>query len=591
MKINKPPQKYHPLKINKLHHPLLINWVLGMFIALFSALPTQAAERVYLSFATANISVSVNALDTYAKEGKVNDPELESYLLLLSSEDQEQFRNLLQDSYKIDPLMISQFLYSPTGQIFLEKLGDLIQAKLNEQGTITLRNGSDAIRIALIKAAQDSEGLTPLNILRYFPSQGIQVNTQLLFELRDQIQTLSRETDAVIEEILKISNDEIISEPLTDYSQKLDIRSPGSHSTLKRTIILNDRQRNRKILVDLYLPTPLNQINQGQPNSIPVIVVSHGLAADRTEYAAFGEHLASYGFVAALIQHPGSDTEQVQALLSGRAKDVFKVSEFVDRPTDISFLLDELERRNPNEFNGQLNLNQVGVAGYSFGAYTALAIAGAEIDFENLQADCSAKFDSPNLARLFQCRALELPRTKYQFRDERVKAVMPINPVNSSIFGEQSLSQIQVPLLWQTSGKDKVTPVAWEQVRSFTWLTTPHKYLLLAEEDHHINLNLSMVNQAVSSSLKEIIDPVPVTINNYVNAVGLAFFKVYVANDQSYSPYLQAAYAKAISEDTYPLSLVRSVTPEQFYQAIRQARQQGRVLIKNKEGNDVYSTL
>ncbi|ERT03950.1 putative dienelactone hydrolase domain protein [Lyngbya aestuarii BL J] len=168
---------------------------------------------------------------------------------------------------------------------------------------------------------------------------------------------------------------------------------------------------------------------------------------------------------------------------------------------------------------------------------------------------------------------------------------MPINPVNSSIFGEQSLSQIQVPLLWQTSGEDKVTPVAWEQVRSFTWLTTPHKYLLLAEGDHHINLNLSMVNQAVSSSLKEVIDPVPVTINNYMNAVGLAFFKVYVANDQSYSPYLQAAYAKAISEDTYPLSLVSSVTPEQFYQAIRQARQQGKVLIKNQEGNDVYSTL
>lgn len=546
-----------------------------MVIALLSALPTQAAERVYLSFASANVSVSVTALETYAEGGEVSDPELESYLLLLSSEDREQFRNLLRDSYKFDPLMISQFLHSRTGQIFLEKLGDLIQAKLNEKGTITLRNGSDAIRTALIKAAQDPRGLTPLNILRYFPSEGIQVNTKLLFELRDQIETLSKETDAVIEEVVKISEDEITREPLTNYSQKPDLRSAGSHSTLKRTLLLNDRQRNRKIPVDVYLPTPLDRVDQGQPNSIPVIVVSHGLAANRTDYAALGEHLASYGFVAALIQHPGSDTDQIEALLSGQAPDVFKVSEFADRPADISFLLDELERRNRDEFNGQLNVNRVGVAGHSFGAYTALAIAGAEIDFENLQADCSSKFDSPNLARLFQCRALELPRTQYRFRDERVKAVMPINPVNSSIFGKESLSQISIPILWKTSGEDKVTPVAWEQVRSFTWLTTPDKYLLLAEGDHHINLNLSMVNQAVSASLREIVDPVPPTINNYTNAVGLAFFKVHVANDESYSPYLQAAYAKAISEDTYPLSLVRSVTPEQFYQAIREAKQQG----------------
>lgn len=575
MKINTTEKKYSQ------HKRLLLNsfWkksgLITMAIALFSPLPTHAAERVYLSFASANVSVSVKSLEIYAQQGKVHDPELQNYLRLMSLEDQKQFQNLLRESYQFNPLMVSQFLNSQTGQIVLEKLGDLIQAKLNEKGTISLRNGSDAIRTALIKSAQDPEGLTPLNILRYFPSQGIKVNTQLLFELRDQIKTLSKENNAVVDQIVTLSIDEIIRDTPTDYTQKSDIRQPGPYTTLKRTILLNDQQRNRKILVDVYLPTPLHKVNLGKPNSIPVIVVSHGLAASRTDYADFGEHLASYGFVAALIQHPGSDTEQVQALLSGRASDVFKVSEFTDRPADISFLLDELERRNLTEFEGLLNTNQVGVAGYSFGAYTALAIAGAEIDFENLQADCSSRFDSPNLARLFQCRALELPRTQYRFRDERVKAIMPINPVNSSIFGERSLSQINIPLLWKTSGEDKVTPVAWEQVRSFTWLTTPHKYLLLAEGDHHIHLNLSMVSQAVSSSLKEIVDPVPPTINNYINAVGLAFFKVHVENDLSYSPYLQAGYAKAISEETYPLSLVHSVTPEQFFQAIQEAKKQG----------------
>jgi hypothetical protein len=203
--------------------------ILGILAALFSILPTNAAERVYLSFASANVSVSVKALEVYAKEGIVNDAELQRYLLLLSLEDQQQFRNLLLESYKFDPLMVSQFLNSPTGEIFLDKLGDLIQAKLNEKGTITLRNGSDAIRTAFIEAAQDPEGLTPLNILHYFPSEGIQVNTQLLFELRDQFQTLSKETEAVIAKVVKLSTDEIALEPFLDYTQKPDIRQPGPY--------------------------------------------------------------------------------------------------------------------------------------------------------------------------------------------------------------------------------------------------------------------------------------------------------------------------------------------------------------------------
>lgn len=552
----------------------LTRGILGLVATVLSVMPVNAAERVYLSFASANVSVSVQALERYAKTGEV-DAELASYLLLLSPEDQEQFKNVLLDSFQIDPTMVSQFFNSPTGQIVLDKLGDLVQAQFNQKGTTTLNNGSDAIRTALINAANDPQGFTLLSILHHFPSHGIEVNTQLMFELREQVNTLLKETEAVTEKVVKLSSEEAAKAADIDFSQKPDLRKPGPFSISKRTMTLIDYRRSRAIPVDLYLPNPLENVNQGQQKSIPVIVVSHGLAANRTSFSALGQHLASYGFAAALIQHPGSDTDQVQALLSGQASEVFKVQEFINRPQDISYLLDELERKNQSEFNGQLNLNQVGVAGYSFGAYTALAIAGAEIDFENLEQDCQAEFDSPNLARMFQCRALELPRNLSNFRDPRVKAIMPMNPVNGSIFGQRSLSRLNLPILWKTSGEDKVTPVASEQVRSFTWLTTPDKYFLLAEGDHHINLNLSMVKQTVSDSLKEIVAPVPVTVSNYVNAMGVAFLKVHLANESEYRLYLQAAYAQSISENPYRLSLIRSITAEQFLQAIKAAKQQG----------------
>ncbi|NJK39074.1 MAG: alpha/beta hydrolase [Oscillatoriales cyanobacterium SM2_3_0] len=533
--------------MNRWTHGLI--W--GVLSSVCCCFPGLAAERVYLSFLSANISVSVQSLEDYVDQNVVS-PELESYLLLLSAEDQAQFRTVLQDALKVDPLIVSQFLYSPTGEIFLQKLGDLIQAQSSQSDRPTLQNGSNAVRIALIEAAQNPEGISLLRVLKQFPSEGIQLNTQLLFELRDQVELLMKETDSVVAEIVKLSSQEVNQSIPFDFAQQPDLRQSRNDKVAKRSWFLRDQRRNRSIPVDFYFPERLDSGIRQSPNTVPVIVVSHGLGADRNSYASFGQHLASYGFAVALIQHPGSDSYHIQTWLSGKASDVFDVNEFIDRPLDVSYLLDELEHRNRVEFQSQLNLNQVGVAGYSFGAYTALALGGAELNFANLETQCASKLDSLNLAQIFQCRALELPRQPYRLRDSRVKAIMPMNPLSGSIFGQESLSRIQIPILWKTSGEDNVTPVAREQVRSFTWLTTPYRYLLLAEGDHHINLNLNVVNRTISASLQEIIAPTPTTVNGYVNAMGLAFFKVHVMNEMGYQPYLQASYARTISKEPYP---------------------------------------
>jgi predicted dienelactone hydrolase len=40
------------------------------------------------------------------------------------------------------------------------------------------------------------------------------------------------------------------------------------------------------------------------------------------------QQIASYGFVVALPQHPGSDFQQAQALLNGLSREVFDINEF-----------------------------------------------------------------------------------------------------------------------------------------------------------------------------------------------------------------------------------------------------------------------
>jgi predicted dienelactone hydrolase len=87
-------------------------------------------------------------------------------------------------------------------------------------------------------------------------------------------------------------------------------------------------------------------------------------------------------------QHPGSDIQQLQNLLKGNSDQLFEEQQLIDRPLDITYLLNHLEAWNQTEFNSQLNLKQVGVWGHSLGGYTALALAGATLNFEQLQGDC-----------------------------------------------------------------------------------------------------------------------------------------------------------------------------------------------------------
>jgi predicted dienelactone hydrolase len=167
------------------------------------------------------------------------------------------------------------------------------------------------------------------------------------------------------------------------------LRQRGSFSYSKQSFTLNDLRRNRTFPVDLYLPTSSSGL-------APVIVISHGLGSDRQTFAYLATHLASYGFAVAVPEHPGSNAEQVRALINGFVSEVASPQELIDRPLDIKFLLDELKR----SYGGQLNLQQVGVLGQSFGGYTALALAGAEINFEQLQQDCGPENNSLNLSLL-----------------------------------------------------------------------------------------------------------------------------------------------------------------------------------------------
>ncbi|HEY9700521.1 MAG TPA: alpha/beta hydrolase [Trichocoleus sp.] len=534
---------------------------LALFPLILSAGAAWSADRLTISYGLLERSISLRSLQIYAREGKI-EKDLRTYTQFLDAEQEAQLRQILQVRAKLSPVAVSQFLYTEPGERLLDRLSQVVRTESNLPGFY-------ALRAALILAAADPQGLTPLNVLEQFPLSDVRIDLSRTLRILSSLEELIRQTQNAIALVEMQSAQEASTESTAPFAVLPDLRRPGSFSWQKSSFQLTDAKRDRTFPVDLYLPynrtrTPVT--------AAPLIVISHGLGSERGTYAYLARQLASYGFAVAVPEHPGSNASQLQALISGSASEVTNPQEFIDRPLDIKYLLDELSYRNQTDprFRDRMDFQRVGVIGQSLGAYTALALAGAKINFAQLSADCG-NTETFNLSLLLQCRAQELTQPLPDLKDDRVKAIIVINPIGSSLLGQPDYASIQIPVMLMSGSADTVSPSLMEQIIPFTWLTTPNKYLVLLSGGTHFS-TLSVTDTSPDRLVRlpsQIVGPNPILAQTYLKSLGVAFFQTYVANQPGYLPYLQAAYAQLISNEDLPLTLIRSFTPAQVAQILR----------------------
>lgn len=511
--------------------------LLGIASAALTSLPAKAAEKIYFQYGPFVRSLEVSSLESFAETGVVS-PDLQFYFdfLKVDKKEQQGFREALSDRSQVNLVQLSRFLYTSMGESLLNQFGSYIRT---DAGI----NGKYALRAAILLAASDQQGLSLLNLFRKYPTN-IHIDVKSSLTLSKAAGIVVDATKFFTEAISRLSESEAQNGRATNFSALPDLTQSGSFGVQKRRWQLRDEKRDRSFYVDLYQP------QTWRSGQTPVIVISHGLGSRPEDFDKRAEYLASYGYVVAVPQHPGSDTIQSQKMRQGLSREVFLTEEFIDRPLDVTYVLDELERRNQSEFSGRLNLQSVGVMGHSLGGYTALALAGAKIDFANLQRACSNNLEYLDLSLFIQCQLLKLPRETYNLQDRRVKAVYALNPVNNSIFGADGLSQIAIPTMLEAGTYDLATPAVMEQVRSFNMLTAPKKYLALLEGQAHVDFSkLNSGLQEMIESISYLTLPSPNLLNSYSNALTLAFFEVSLLENETYRPYLQAAYTEYLSRD------------------------------------------
>ncbi|MBF2063194.1 MAG: alpha/beta hydrolase [Calothrix sp. C42_A2020_038] len=527
---------------------IILAIVINSLAPTFFSRPALGADRVKIYYGILQRSIPIKSLELYAETGYIDD-SLAAYTQYLNKEQLKQFREALITPISLNVVAVSQFLYTPIGERLLGLLGDVIQLE-------SRLTGFNAIRAALIISAAQRESFTLLDVLRNYPSSAITINLTRTQEIAQTIQSFVSQTQNAIFTVNQTFQQEINTTPISPTLRLRDWRQLGRFKGQRLTVTFNDLSRNRRFPTDIYLPVGA---------SSPVIVISHGLGSDRTSFAYLAQHLVSHGFAVVVPEHPGSNAEQQQALLQGRANTVTAPGEFIDRPLDIKYLLDQLTRlsqSNPT-LKGRLNLQQVGVVGQSFGGYTALALAGATINFEQLDKDCPALENSLNVSLLLQCLAANLPRSEYNLSDPRVKAVIAINSVSSSVFGQASLSQINVPTMIVASSNDTIAPALPEQILPFTWLTTPNKYLALINGGTHFS-TIAESPDATIPIPEQAIGADPALARSYIKSLSVPFFQTYLTRQPSNISYLNPIYANIISQEPLPLSLVQNLTSTQL---------------------------
>ena len=149
--------------------------------------PARSAERIGVSYSFLSGSIPISSLENYARTGRI-DSKFADYAPRINSKQLAQLQQLLSTKIPLNSVAVSQFLHTPIGEELLGRLGQVIQ-------TDGRASEFHALRDAMILAARNSQGFTPLEVLRQFPSKTAYIKLEKALALVGQVNQFVNQTD------------------------------------------------------------------------------------------------------------------------------------------------------------------------------------------------------------------------------------------------------------------------------------------------------------------------------------------------------------------------------------------------------------
>jgi len=497
---------------------------------------TLAAQTVTIRLGPFQQLVAIADLEKFAKTG-----HLPERLQIFSPVLRPEVRELLTKRFSVDPAFADKFIHelirTPQGKQLIGSLGVALPGSTVE-----------SLQATLNLTLRQVNGLSALSFLRAYPQENVTIDATKALGL-----VVEFNANVLQSQVLgMLLEQELSPKSNTPSNSTFDPAVLGNQTVQEQTLTLQDRQRNRMIPVDIYW-------SRGNAED-PLVVISHGFGANRKFLRYLALHLASHGITVAAVEHPGSNVTAVnRASDTANLAQILPGSEFIDRPKDISFLLDELAKLNtkPGQLGLKFNTEKVTVIGHSLGGYTALALVGGEVNLEELRQFCKDSLsigESPG--DWLQCAAASLRDKKLHLQDSRVKSAIALNPLVGRLFGQNGLTQVTKPVLILSGTEDTLTPALTHQIEPFTQLRGS-KYLLTAIGGTHLSISdpTSTVSTA-TTIVKERRGEETKSLRQLTQGVSLAFIKQLTPEAKLYQPFLTPAYAQSFSTQQLPLRLI-----------------------------------
>jgi predicted dienelactone hydrolase len=506
----------------------------------------RAADTVVIRYGSLEESVSLEELKKSIETGKLPD-SLGTYTKRMTEEQRRFLVEGLKIRIPINVVTLDRLINTQIGTTILSDISTAITRR--DQA------GLQAMRSGLILGANSPQGLSVLSFIAAYPSKQLGINLPQAITVARSMNSAFIRTQRFMFGLSPQVNPKDIK-----VASSLDPTQAGSAQVQTIKLNFNDQKRQRQIPLDVYSSTAATA-------NKPLIVFSHGFGSVRTDLRYLAEHLASHGYVVAALEHPGSNETSSKVVSKGK-KLLVEPQEFLDRPRDISFILDELETLNQtanNPLQGKLATNNVMVVGYSFGGGTALALAGGELQIENLKQRCQQNSAKTNLSQGLQCVAQALPEKTYQLRDARIKQAIALNPTTSLMFGETGLTKVQIPTLILSSSADKITPALTEQIMGFAKIPSP-KWLVGVVGASHLSVidpKITPYQEGKPPILnKEVTGEKAKDVRKFLKGITLAMAAQLTPEASQYAPFLTSDYAQISSTRLFPLRTVRELSPE-----------------------------
>jgi predicted dienelactone hydrolase len=296
----------------------------------------------------------------------------------------------------------------------------------------------------------------------------------------------------------------------------LALTDPHAPSGLDLTV--HDPRHRRELPIRVYLPRAASSVNAARP--APVILFSPGLGGARDGYRFLAQHWAARGYVAVVLQHPGSDDTVWRTAPEGEVMQALKqaanAENYIARARDVSAVLNQLEAWNRapgNPLTGRLDRARVGMAGHSFGALTTEAVSG-----ESMAGRGAV------------------------LTDRRIKAAIAMSPSPprrgdpASAFGS-----VKIPWMLMT-GTEDASPLGEESAASrlgvYPYLTRAPKYQLVLDKAEH-----SAFSDRELPSDRHERDP---RYHRVILALSTAFWDEYLRGDPAAAAWLNGSGPRTV---------------------------------------------